>query len=158
MLSAGPVGGGEGGVGGGEGAVAVGDADGVSEDLAGAGGCVEFSDTVNTLTTSTIKATSPVPPPKMTRPRSDQRVGRCPSAALTASRSSQPEVGDCLPAMSSTLRTALRTSKSRVASRRKVRRVSLLSTMVMVREWLSSGMALKVSDTSGGRSSALTPQ
>ena len=49
-------------------------AEGVTEDLAGVGGWVESSDTMNTLTTSTIKATIPIPPPKTTRLRSDQPV------------------------------------------------------------------------------------
>jgi hypothetical protein len=60
----------------GEGATAVGDAvtDGATEDRGGAGWCVESSDIVRTLTTSTIKATIPIPPPKTTRLRSDQPV------------------------------------------------------------------------------------
>jgi hypothetical protein len=63
-----------GAVGIGDAAVAVADTDGAIDDLAGAGGCVEFSDTVSTLTTSTINATIPIPPPKMTRLRSDHPV------------------------------------------------------------------------------------
>jgi hypothetical protein len=56
------------------GVVAVGGAvaDGVTDDRGGAGWCVESSDTVRTLTTSTIRATIPIPPPKTTRLRSDQ--------------------------------------------------------------------------------------
>ena len=58
------------------GVVAVGGAvaDGVTDDRGGAGGWVESSDTVRTHTTSTIRATIPIPPPKTTRLRSDQPV------------------------------------------------------------------------------------
>jgi len=55
----------------GEGAVGGAVTDGATDDLAG---WVESSDTMNTLTTSTIRATIPIPPPKMTRLRSDQPV------------------------------------------------------------------------------------
>jgi hypothetical protein len=146
----------------GDGAVAVGDgvvADGATEDRGGAGWCVESSDTVRTLNTSTISATIPIPPPKTTRPQSDHRVWRCPSAQA-ASLSGRPGVKDCPAANPATPRRALRTSRSRVASRRGAGRVLVLSTMVMVlvlvRETLSSGMALKIPGKSTGRSSALT--
>ena len=58
------------------GVVAVGRAvaGGVTDDRGGAGGWVESSDTVRTHTTSTIRATIPIPPPKTTRLRSDQPV------------------------------------------------------------------------------------
>lgn len=60
----------------GDGATAVGD--GAVGDTDGRGGAgwwvVESSDTVRTLTTSTIRATIPIPPPKTTRPQSGNRV------------------------------------------------------------------------------------
>jgi hypothetical protein len=144
----------------GDGATAVGDgavADGATEDRGGAGRCVESSDTVRTLNTSTIRATIPVPPPKTTRPQSDHRVWRFPSAKA-ASLSGRPGITGCAAANPATLRAALRTSRSCVASRRGAGRVSILFTMVMVlvRETLSSGMALKIPGKSTSRSSALT--
>jgi len=143
----------------GDGAVSDGGAvgDGATEDRGGAGRCVESSDTVRTLNTSTIRATIPIPPPKTTRPQSDHRVWRCPSAQA-ASLSGRPGVKDCPAAIPATLRRALRTSRSCVASCRGAGRVSVLFTMVMVlvRETLSSGMALKIPGKSTGRSSALT--
>lgn len=137
---------------------AVGDgADGATEDRGGAGWCVESSDTVRTLTTSTINAMIPIPPPKTTRPQSDHRLWRCPSAQA-ASLSGWSGVKDCPAAMPATLRTASRTSRSWVVSRRVAGRVSDLFTMVMVLvgEPLSSGMALKIPGKSTGRSSAST--
>jgi hypothetical protein len=143
----------------GGGAVAVGDgaADGATEDRGGAGWCVESSDTVRTLNTSTIRATIPIPPPKTTSPQSDHRVWRCPSAQA-ASLSGRAGLKDCPAAIPATLRKALRTSWSRVASRRGAGRVPVLPAMVMVlvRETLSSGMTLKIPGKSTGRSSALT--
>jgi len=142
----------------GDGATSVGDgavADGATEDRGGAGRCVESSDTVRTLNTSTIRATIPIPPPKTTRPQSDHRVWRCPSAQA-ASLSGRPGVTDCPAAIPATLRRALRTSGSCVASRRGAGRVSVLFTMamvlvmVLVRETLSSGMALKILGKSTG--------
>ncbi len=59
----------------GDGAIAVGDgAVGDTDDRGGAGWWVESSDTVRTLTTSTIRATIPIPPPKTTRLQSGNRV------------------------------------------------------------------------------------
>ena len=98
----------------GPGSTAVGDGavgNGATEDRGGAGWCVESSDTVRTLNTSTIKATIPIPPPKATRPQSDHRLRRCPSGQA-ASLSGWPGVKDGPAAMPATLRTASRTSRS----------------------------------------------